>query len=398
MIDLYDTRRYATMAFLVIAVAVVALFLYISGRIVSDLAAREREHMEMWADATKAIVNYENDDTAAHAVDMDFLLNVIEGNRTIPVLLTDDRGVIILHRNFDLPEPVDSARPLYISPVNSQFLYDKLEELGATPNVIHIIIAPGLSQHLYYEDSRLLKMLGFYPYVQLVVMILFVLVTYLAVTSSKRAEQNKVWVGLTKETAHQLGTPISSLMAWMQMLESMGVDADTVREMNKDVERLSTVASRFGKVGSEPKLYPVDLNEVVGRAVAYMSTRVSSRVSVIFTKCDRPVPVNLSTSLFEWVMENLIKNAVDAMDADGTVRVTVSVEKHSACIDVTDTGKGIPRKHFKTVFKPGYTTKQRGWGLGLALARRIVRQYHHGRIFVSSSLPCLLYTSDAADE
>ena len=244
-----------------------------------------------------------------------------------------------------------------------------------------------MSQHLYYEDSRLLKMLGFYPYVQLVVMILFVLVTYLAVTSSKRAEQNKVWVGLTKETAHQLGTPISSLMAWMQMLESMGVDADTVREMNKDVERLSTVASRFGKVGSEPKLYPVDLNEVVGRAVAYMSTRVSSRVSVIFTKCDRPVPVNLSTSLFEWVMENLIKNAVDAMDADGTVRVTVSVEKHSACIDVTDTGKGIPRKHFKTVFKPGYTTKQRGWGLGLALARRIVRQYHHGRIFVSSSLP-----------
>ena len=218
-------------------------------------------------------------------------------------------------------------------------------------------------------------------------MLIFVATVYYAVTSTKKAEQNKVWIGLSKETAHQLGTPISSLMAWMELLPSLGVDPDTVGEMDKDVKRLSMIASRFGKIGSRTSMEPVDLNEVVRRAVNYMSTRISSGVALTLHTSTSPLQVGLSSSLFEWVMENLIKNAVDAIDGDGSITITLGHDRGNAVIDVADTGKGIPRNRFKTVFNPGYTTKKRGWGLGLALARRIVEQYHHGRIVILSSDP-----------
>ena len=216
-------------------------------------------------------------------------------------------------------------------------------------------------------------------------MLVFVVLVYFAVISTKKAEQNKVWVGLTKETAHQLGTPISSLMAWMELLESLGVDADMVKEMNKDVTRLSTIASRFGKVGSKPTLEPANLNTVVSDAASYMSTRISSRICLTVDCCHGPLMVDLSDSLFQWVMENLIKNAVDAMEAEGSITVTTGRSDRNAWIEVADTGKGLPRNRFKTIFNPGYTTKKRGWGLGLALARRIIEQYHHGRIYVAAS-------------
>jgi len=369
-----------------VAVAVVAMFLYYSNSLVRDLSAQERERMQIWADATREITNISTsgDDSGAN---IDFLLSIIERNRTIPVLLTDGAGNIINHRNFDLPEPVDSLNPLYISPANMEFLRSRLKVLSATPNVIHIVIAPGNMQHLYYEDSKLLKILSFYPYVQVVVMLAFILVVYFAVTSSKQAEQNKVWVGLSKETAHQLGTPISSLMAWMELLEGMDVDPEVVGEMDKDVKRLSTIASRFSKIGSAPGLEPDDLNSVVNRSVSYMSTRISGHIALSQTLWPDTLSVRLSAPLLEWVMENLIKNAVDAMEGHGAITVTTRRDGNMAEVNVTDTGKGIPRKHFKTVFKPGYTTKKRGWGLGLALARRIVGQYHHGRIFVSASEP-----------
>lgn len=365
--------RYGKIMFLTTAAAVVSIFIYVSTGLVHDLSVQERERMEIWADATREIVASIDSDSD---VDIDFLLRIIESNTTIPVLLTDDDGNILQSRNFNEPQSDREA-----------FLRKKLQKLAGTPNVIDIVIAPGVVQHLYYEDSTLLKRLSFYPYVVLAVMIAFVSVVYFAMLSTKRAEQNKVWVGLSKETAHQLGTPISSLMAWMELLPEMGVDRTTVDEMNKDVNRLSTIASRFGKIGSVPQMLPADLNESVGAASGYMATRISQRISLTFAPSSEPLPVKVSTPLFEWVMENLIKNAVDAMDGSGSITVTTGREGRTAWVEVEDTGKGIPRKNFKTVFNPGYTTKKRGWGLGLTLARRIIEQYHKGQIFVKSSNP-----------
>lgn len=383
--NIYEIRRYGTLIFLLIALGVVSVFLYFSNSLVRDLATQERSRMQIWADATKQVATIGINDSDGG--DIDFLLSIIEGNTNIPVLLTDDNDKIIMHRNFDLPEPIDSMRPLYISEVNAEFLYAKLRKLQGTANVIHIIIEPDNVQHLYYEDSRLLKSLSYYPYIQLVVMMAFIMVVYFAVTSSKKAEQNKVWVGLSKETAHQLGTPISSLMAWMELLEGMGVDSEVVHEMDKDVRRLSTIASRFSKIGSKPSMEADDLNDIERRTVSYMVTRISSRVKLNLHECSTPLPVNVSSPLLEWVMENLIKNAVDAMEGCGTIDVCTFADKQMAVVEVTDTGKGMQRKHFKTVFHPGFTTKKRGWGLGLTLAKRIVEQYHGGKIFVKDSEP-----------
>lgn len=378
--NIYDIRRYGVAAFLMISLAMVFVFLYVSNNLVKDLSAQERERMQVWADATREIL-------ISHSDDIDFLLQIINSNNTIPVLLVDDNDNILDQRNFDLPEPVDNTAMGPLSEANREYLAEKLGELKESPNVIHIVIAPGSDQHLYYEDSKMLKRLSYFPYIQLLVMLVFILVVYYAVASTKKAEQNKVWVGLSKETAHQLGTPISSLMAWLELLrDSPGVDPDTIAEMDKDVERLSTIASRFGKVGSRPALAAVDLRDVVNHACGYMSSRISSRIRLTVDVCDRPVPVSASAPLFEWVMENLIKNAVDAMDGEGDIHVSVTCRGNSARVTVSDTGKGISRKRQNTIFNPGYTTKKRGWGLGLTLARRIIKEYHGGSIHVQASV------------
>lgn len=327
----------------------------------------------------------DNESAYTSAEDLEFLLSILAGNHTIPVLLTDANGTIIDQRNFDLPEPVDSISPL--SDTNLAYLEAKLQQLKQSNNIIQIVISPDNSQYLYYDDSKLLKRLGYYPYIQLLVMIAFIGVVYFALTSTKRAEQNKVWVGLSKETAHQLGTPISSLMAWMELLESLGVDPETVKEMNKDVNRLSTIASRFSKIGSRPQMETDDLNAVVVHAAQYMSTRISQRINFSLIPAPQPVPVNMSAPLFEWVMENLIKNAVDAMEGTGSITVAVGIDGNNGYVTVSDTGKGISRKNFKTIFNPGYTTKTRGWGLRLTLAKRIIDQYHRGEIYVKESEP-----------
>lgn len=403
MANIYDIRRYGRLLFFAVAAVVALIFLSVSNRLVKDLAAQERERMELWADATKEIISQldaefaapaesDSDSVAASgyvpATNVDFLLKIINGNTTIPVLLTDDDGNILNYRNFELPEPVDSLNPMDLSEANRQFLQERLDVLSKGSNVIHITIAPDLQQHLYYEDSTLLKRLSYYPYIQLLVMIFFLVVVYFAVLSTKKAEQNKVWVGLSKETAHQLGTPISSLMAWMELLPEMGVDPDTIAEMSKDVTRLSTIASRFSKIGSKPQMEHVNLVDVVTHATSYMATRISGRISLSTDIKYARLPVKACPPLFEWVMENLIKNAVDAMDGAGRIAVEVGLlSPRKAYIDVSDTGKGIPRKNFKTVFNPGFTSKKRGWGLGLTLAKRIIEQYHAGRIFVKSSTP-----------
>ena len=403
MANIYDIRRYGRLLFFAVAAVVALIFLSVSNRLVKDLAAQERERMELWADATKEIISQldaefaapaesDSDSVAASdyvpATNVDFLLKIINGNTTIPVLLTDDDGNILNYRNFELPEPVDSLNPMDLSEANRRFLQERLDVLSKGSNVIHITIGPDLQQHLYYEDSTLLKRLSYYPYIQLLVMIFFLVVVYFAVLSTKKAEQNKVWVGLSKETAHQLGTPISSLMAWMELLPEMGVDPDTIAEMSKDVTRLSTIASRFSKIGSKPQMEHVNLVDVVTYATSYMATRISGRISLSTDIKYARLPVKACPPLFEWVMENLIKNAVDAMDGAGRIAVEVGLlSPRKAYIDVSDTGKGIPRKNFKTVFNPGFTSKKRGWGLGLTLAKRIIEQYHAGRIFVKNSTP-----------
>lgn len=377
-------RRRGIIGFLILSVVVVSVFLLYSDSLVKDLSEQERERMQIWADATREIVNLGNSEAPA-GTGVDFLLSIIERNRTIPVLLTDDDGEIIMQRNFSLPESPDSLALFSLSDVNREFLMKKLDKLRDSPNVIEIDMGDAGRQWLYYEDSKVLKSLSFYPYVQVLVLLAFVLIVYYAVSSTKRAEQNKVWVGLSKETAHQLGTPISSLMAWMELLEESGVSPETVAEMNKDVKRLSTIASRFSKIGSKPSMEPHDLNEIVGYAAEYMSSRISRRISLKVNPWRSPLTVTLSPPLTEWVMENLIKNAVDAMEGSGNITVDIRPEKNTAVIEITDTGKGIARKNQKAIFNPGFTTKSRGWGLGLTLTKRIIEDYHGGLIYVKKS-------------
>ncbi|MDE5953137.1 MAG: ATP-binding protein [Duncaniella sp.] len=383
MRNIYDIRRRGVIGFLLLSVVVVSVFLFYSDSLVKDLSQQERERMQIWADATRELVNPVNPDSQSGS-NVDFLLSIIERNSTIPVLLTDETGEIIMQRNFSLPEPHDSLS-LALSDVNRRFLDKKLDKLRNSPNVIEIDMGEAGKQWLYYEDSKVLRSLGFYPYVQLLVLLAFVLIVYYAVSSTKRAEQNKVWVGLSKETAHQLGTPISSLMAWMELLEESGVSPETVAEMNKDVRRLSTIASRFSKIGSRPSMEMYDINEIVGHATDYMSSRISRRIKLTLTQWHEPLIVTLSPPLTEWVMENLIKNAVDAMEGSGDINIEIRPEKAKALIEISDTGKGIARKNQKAIFNPGFTTKSRGWGLGLTLTKRIIEEYHGGLIYVKKS-------------
>lgn len=381
--NIYDIRRYGTYLFLLLSAAVIGAFLYFSGSLVKDLGIQERARMQIWADATREIARTTDFENA----NIDFLLSIIEANNNIPVLLTDAKGNILQQRNYSLPEPENSLD----SEANRQFLAEKLKSLSHSDNNIVIAIAPGVEQHLYYEDSTLLRHLSIYPYIQLAVMAVFVLIVYFAVSSTKRAEQNKVWVGLSKETAHQLGTPISSLMAWIEMLRSSPgpVSAEVLDEMDKDLHRLETIASRFSKIGSRPNMEYTDLNELISKSVSYMRGRISSRIDLTLHLPDTTLFANVSTPLIEWVMENLIKNAVDAMEARGAITISLRADHLArlAIIEVADTGKGMNRKMRKQVFNPGFTTKKRGWGLGLTLARRIIEQYHGGKIIVSDSQP-----------
>lgn len=378
--NIYDSRRIWKIVLLAMSLVLVSVFIYFSNTLVKDLAKQERERMQIWADATRELVT--STDT-----DVDFLLSIIEGNHTIPVLLVDDENNIIEQRNFKLPEPADSAKlTTEYSAVNKAFLEKKLKKLRNTTNNIEIKIDDSTRQMLYYEDSDVLRRLAYYPYIQLAVMLLFIAIAYFALISVKKAEQNRVWVGLSKETAHQLGTPISSLMAWTQMLEGMGIDKEIITDMDTDVHRLSVIADRFSKIGSMPDKELTFINEAVESSLNYMRTRIPNRVTLtVHTSDDKNCGVMLCQSLFEWVMENLTKNAVDAMGGEGRIDIVVTSDDKHAHLYVKDTGKGIPRKNFKNVFNPGFTTKKRGWGLGLTLVKRIIEEYHDGKIYVKES-------------
>ena len=391
MASIYEKQRLGKFIFLGISTLAVIIFLLLSSNLVKDLAQQERERMNIWAQATERLAKAGSD------TDFEFLLSIISQNNSIPVLISDSSFTILESRNFSLPdkEGGQSGQFSALSPENREFLTRRLRNASGgeslhemskrNPHFIEVEIYPTVYQYIYYEDSVLLKRLSYYPYIQLAVMIILALIIYSAVIYTKRAEQNRVWVGLSKETAHQLGTPISSLMAWTQLLELEGTDPEAMREMNKDVKRLSVIADRFSKIGSVPELSLEYINDTIRTSLEYMKSRVSGKVDIRLHFSADDHGVMISPPLFEWVMENLTKNAVDAMEGAGMIDVYTGVEKDHVFIELKDTGKGIARKNFKTVFTPGYTTKKRGWGLGLALVKRIIEEYHGGKIYVKRS-------------
>lgn len=384
-------RRLGKLLIIFISIAAIIGFLFISNGLVKELGKQERERMDIWAKATQRLAQSDLN------ADFEFLLDIIAANNSIPVMIFDKNRNISEFRNFNLPDKDDKDRMIYseLSPRNREYLSKRLDKAlgkqsvdkiaGDSRHFIVVEIGPGMNQYIYYEDSALLKSLSLYPYIQVGVTVLLAIILYMALVYTKRAEQNRVWVGLSKETAHQLGTPISSLMAWSEYLQSIGLDKEVTDEIDKDVKRLSTIADRFGKIGSLPEMQLEYINEIVGNSLEYMRNRVSDRVSINMHLSDDDHGVMLSKSLIEWVMENLTKNAVDAMQGEGRIDITTGAEGKNIWIEVKDTGKGIARKNFKTVFNPGYTTKKRGWGLGLTLVKRIVEEYHGGRIYVKES-------------
>lgn len=389
----YERRRLGKFIFLVTAMVAIIVFLLISNNLVKELAKQERERMNIWAQATERLAKAEAD------TDFEFLLHIISQNNSIPVLISDPEFNISEFRNFSLPDKEDNDKSLFsdLSERNREYLLERLHKPGGdtplkemarvNPHFIEVEIYPSVYQYIYYEDSFLLKSLSLYPYIQLAVMIVIALIIYLAVAYTKRAEQNRVWVGLSKETAHQLGTPISSLMAWTEYLQACGTDKEVTDEIDKDVKRLSVIADRFSKIGSQPEMQLEYLNDILSKSLDYMKNRISGRVEITMHLSEDDHGVMVSRPLFEWVMENLTKNAVDAMSGEGKIDIFTGADRKKVWIEVKDTGKGIARKNFKTVFNPGYTTKKRGWGLGLTLVKRIIEDYHGGRIFVKESEP-----------
>lgn len=369
-----DRIRHVKIILVIAAVVIAVASLVVSNALVHELADEERNKMEVWAEAMRAL-NLADENT-----DLNLVLKVINENNTIPVIVTDAGGNVQTFRNVKL---------------NGETYEDSLKQAGQISErlfdegrYIRIVLGDNTRDgyiNVCYDDSVMLKRLAAYPYIQLGVVMLFVVVAIFALLTSKRAEQNKVWVGLSKETAHQLGTPISSLMAWVEILKENYPDDDMIPEMDKDVKRLELIAERFSKIGSLPEPVPASLNEVMAHVMEYMDRRTSSKVKFIKDFPDEDIIIKINASLFEWVIENLCKNAVDAMEGSGTITLHMESAADKAVIEVTDTGKGIRKKDLRNVFKPGFTTKKRGWGLGLSLAKRIVEEYHKGRIFVKSS-------------
>ena len=353
-----DRIRQVKIILVAAAVIIAVASLLVSHFLVRDLSKEERNRMEVWAQALHAL------NEADETTDVTLISQVLEGNNTIPVIVVNSEGGIDDFRNIE-------------DTLQMEAYARQMIQAGDTIRVD--------SQLVCYDESIMLKRLSAWPYVQLGIVLIFVVVAIFALLSSKRAEQNKVWVGLSKETAHQLGTPVSSLMAWVEMLKEQYPDDDLLPEMDKDVKRLQLIAERFSKIGSLPEPVEASMNDVLAHVVDYMDRRTSSKVQMIRHLPDYDVRVRMNASLFEWVIENLCKNAVDAMEGAGTITLTLQDEAQRVVIEVQDTGKGIKKKDMKSVFTPGFTTKKRGWGLGLSLARRIVEEYHKGRIFVKSS-------------
>ena len=376
----YDGVRRVKRILVAGAVLIVVASLWVSHGLISDLKNEEQTKMGVWAEAMRSLTS------ADETTDLNLVLRVINDNHTIPVIVTDEKGRVTTSRNLrlryrtsrDSVKQVNEALARLKAGGHSMRISLGTDEVGDTH---------ATALYIYYGQSLLLQRLAWFPYVQLGVVTVFLLVALLALLSTKRAEQNKVWVGLTKETAHQLGTPISSLMAWMAVMRETHPDDALIDEMEADVRRLEMVAERFSKIGSAPKLHPETVGPIVERVAEYIARRIPKSVKLTVDLRDESELIPISAPLVEWVVEVLCKNAADAMPGVGQIGINGGKVGDRYVIDVADTGKGIERKHHKTVFRPGFTTKQRGWGLGLSLAKRIIEEYHHGRIYVLRSAP-----------
>ncbi len=384
--------------FLVAALIIVVASVLFTNNLANNLADEERKKIEIWADATRQFI------LADEHTDVDFVSSIIENNTTIPVYMVDAEGNFLLSRNVE--EPKQNV---------GEFYKEKIAELREIQEPIEVRVSDDVRQYIYYDESTLLKQLYYFPYVQFTIIFLFIFISLYVVDTMQKTERNSVWIGLTKETAHQLGTPISSLLAWQEILEAKYPNDELLPEMSKDVERLQVIADRFSKIGSEPNMEKVDVLPILQETIAYMQKRTSTKVEYVLDKgswtldagaCTQaanqtqdPVRgertnqtmVEVNKPLFSWVVENICKNAVDAMEGRGKITIFVKQKVHNAkpkalCIDITDTGKGIAPREIAKVFNPGYTTKQRGWGLGLSLAKRIVEEYHGGKIYVAKSV------------
>lgn len=348
-------RRISLIVFIVSLLVVLASGSY-TYYLSYQLSLEEQKKMSIWAEATRQFI------MADEETDIDFCTSIIEENTTIPVYMTDAQQRIILSRNGD-PKRSD------------------VEDLHGP---IEVRISDDIVQYIYYDDSTLLKQLQYFPYIQLTLILLFLVIGLYALITSARSEQNLVWVGLSKETAHQLGTPISSLNAWLELLKATYPDDTMLPQMQHDIDRLGVIADRFSKVGSLPSLEPTAMQPLLADTVQYMRARTSNKIKYILTAEGESV-VNLSRPLFVWVIENLIRNAVDAIQGTGEIRITLKEDEENVLVDVSDTGRGMTRREQQHAFQPGFTTKKRGWGLGLSLAKRIVEDYHRGKLFIEKS-------------
>ena len=352
---------------IIFAAIIIGISIIFTNHLAGAIAKEEHRKMETWAEATRLLLNDEYSD---------FIFNIIEQNENIPVIIVDDRDRYISARNFNEPK------------INVEQYYEKqIQRLKSVNPPIEIKLDETTSQYIYYDNSNLLTMLEYFPYIQLSIIALFLMLVIWAISTDKRAAQDKLWAGLSKETAHQLGTPISSLMAWNEILKTKIGETDMiVSEIEKDINRLHTITERFSKIGSIPELSKQNISKITEQAVNYMLNRTSKKITYSVEDTSTEHICLISTPLFEWVIENLCKNAIDAMEGkEGSIDFELFNQEDTLIIEITDSGRGIERGKFKSIFEPGYTTKQRGWGLGLSLAKRIIEEYHHGKIFVKGS-------------
>jgi len=368
--DKYNKRRRLRMSILLFAFLISALSLLYTNLIVDKLKVEERKKMELYALALKKFAEYDNLDA-----DMGLVTEIITNNTTVPLILTTDSDSILAFVNFNPNKSKDT-----------KYIESELEKIKLTQEPIVISLANNEEQRVYYKDSTVLTILSWYPFVQLFMFALFILVGYIAFSNSRKAEQNSVWIGMSKETAHQLGTPISSLLAWVEILKNYPEVDSYITEIQKDINRLDIIARRFSKIGSSPDLTLEPVAEVIKNAIEYMQYRTPENVRFSYNSSpNSEVNIMMNRSLFEWVIENLIRNSVDAMQGKGSINFDLSVAGKKLYLDISDTGKGIHKRYHKTIFSPGYTSKERGWGLGLSLAKRIVENYHKGKLFVKTS-------------
>ena len=370
-----DRIRQTKIILVVVATIIVVASLAVSRMLTRDLEVEERHKMEIWAEAMRTL-NLADENT-----DLNLVLRVINDNNSIPVVVLDAKGHVQSARNVNVRGQSDADSVKKVNAMAQQLLAE-----GRFVRISLNVASKNEYIYVCYADSLMLQRLAIYPYVQLGIGLIFVLVALMALRTSKRAEQNKVWVGLSKETAHQLGTPISSLMAWTEVLKETHPDDDLIPEMENDIKRLQLIADRFSKIGSLPEPLPASLNEVMTHAIDYIDKRTPKRINLVTQFPSEDIILNLNASLFEWVIENLCKNAVDAIgEQPGTITLSMQKTAQKVIIEISDTGKGIRKKDIGNVFRPGFTTKKRGWGLGLSLAKRIVEEYHQGKIMVKSS-------------